>query len=307
MPVHGQAARRATAERDRTLRRRDFFLSTLAMAAAPAIARAGEGGIVSLDYGLASTMLALGGVPRAIASLRNWSEWVVEPAMPPGVVDIGTTSEINLEVLTSIRPSLILSTPFLAALEEKLARIAPVEIFTVYAENGEALDRSYAETLRLGAMIGRQRQANAFLSRADATFRRLRERVTSLSAPPIAVINFMDQRHARIYGGPGLYGGAMRRIGLENAWKGEASYWGFQTIGLEQLAELNEETHLVVVSPLFPPDVLTRLSDSPLWTSLPFVRRQRISVVPGVLMFGMVQEALRFSTLMVDVLETAAR
>ncbi|MBX4926237.1 iron-siderophore ABC transporter substrate-binding protein [Rhizobium binae] len=277
------------------------------MAAAPAIARAGEGGIVSLDYGLASTMLALGGVPRAIASLRNWSEWVVEPAMPPGVVDIGTTSEINLEVLTSIRPSLILSTPFLAALEEKLARIAPVEIFTVYAENGEALDRSYAETLRLGAMIGRQRQANAFLSRADATFRRLRERVTSLSAPPIAVINFMDQRHARIYGGPGLYGGAMRRIGLENAWKGEASYWGFQTIGLEQLAELNEETHLVVVSPLFPPDVLTRLSDSPLWTSLPFVRRQRISVVPGVLMFGMVQEALRFSTLMVDVLETAAR
>lgn len=277
------------------------------MTGVPAIARAGDANIVSLDYGLASTMLALGSVPRAIASLRDWQEWVVEPAMPSGVVDIGTTAEINLEVLTSLRPSLILSTPFLAALDEKLSRIAPVEIFTVYAENGEALDRSYAETLRLGAMIGRQREAEAFLSRADATFAQLRDRMKSLSARPVAVINFIDQRHARIYGGPGLYGGAMRRIDLENAWKGEASYWGFQTIGLEQLAELDEEAHLVVVSPLLPPDVLTRLSESPLWTSLPFVRRQRISVVPGVLMFGMVQEALRFSTLMVDVLESATR
>lgn len=276
------------------------------MSGTPAIARTGDANVVSLDYGLASTMLALGSVPRAIASLRNWSEWVVEPAMPSGVVDIGTTAEINLEVLTNLRPSLILSTPFLAALDEKLSRIAPVESFTVYAENGEALDRSYAETLRLGAMIGRQREAEAFLSRADATFGRLRDRIKSLSAPPVAVINFIDNRHARIYGGPGLYGGAMRRIGLENAWKGEASYWGFQTVGLEQLAELDEEAHLVVVSPLLPPDVLTRLSESPLWTSLPFVRRQRVSVVPGVLMFGMVQEALRFSTLMVDVLETAA-
>ncbi|ARQ14227.1 iron(3+)-hydroxamate ABC transporter substrate-binding protein FhuD (plasmid) [Rhizobium etli] len=276
------------------------------MTGGPAIARAGDANVVSLDYGLASTMLALGSVPRAIASLRNWSEWVVEPAMPSGVVDIGTTAEINLEVLTSLRPSLVLTTPFLAALDEKLSRIAPVEIFTVYAENGEALDRSYAETLRLGAMIGRQREAEAYLARADATFGRLRDRMKSLSTRPVAVINFIDQRHARIYGGPGLYGGAMRRVGIENAWKGEASYWGFQTIGLEQLAELDEEAHLVVVSPLLPPDVLTRLSESPLWTSLPFVRRQKISVVPGVLMFGMVQEALRFSTLMVDVLETAA-
>ena len=277
------------------------------MTSVPATARASDGGVVSLDYGLASTMLALGQAPRAVVSLRNWQEWVVVPAMPPDIVDLGTTSEINLEVLTSIRPSLILSTPFLAALDDKLSRIAPVERFTIYAEHCEALDCSYAETLRLGAMIGRQQEAKAFLSHADATFDRLRDRTKSLSAPPVAVINFVDNRHARIYGGPGLFGGAMKRIGLENAWKGQANYWGFQTIGMEQLAELDEEAHLVVVAPLLPPDVLSRLSESPLWTSLPFVRRQRISVIPGVLMFGMVQEALRFSTLVVDVLETAAR
>lgn len=289
------------------MRRRDFLLGALALTGAPATVRAGGGGVVSLDYGLASTMLALGEAPRAVVSLRNWGEWVVVPTMPASVVDLGTTSEINLEVLTSIRPSLILSTPFLAALDDKLSRIAPVERFTIYAEHNEALDCSYAETLRLGTMIGRAQEANAFLSHADATFDRLRDQTKNLSAPPVAVINFIDNRHARIYGGPGLFSGAMKRIGLENAWKGEASYWGFQTIGLEQLAELDREAHLMIVSPLLPPNVLMQLSDSPLWTSLPFVRRQRISVIPGVLMFGMVQEALRFSTLVVDTLETSAR
>ncbi|NEJ73966.1 ABC transporter substrate-binding protein [Rhizobium phaseoli] len=276
------------------------------MTGAPATVRAGDDGVVSLDYGLASTMLALGQTPRAVVSLRNWAEWVVVPTMPAGVVDLGTTSELNLEVLTSIQPSLILSTAFLAALDEKLSRIAPVERFTIYAEHNEALDRSYAETLRLSTMIGRAEEAKAFLSHADATFDRLRGRTRSLAVPPVAVINFIDNRHARIYGGPGLFSGAMRRIGLENAWKGDASYWGFQTIGLEQLAELDEQAHLIVVSPLLPSDILTQLSESPLWTSLPFVKRQRISVIPGVLMFGMVQEALRFSTLVVDVLEKAA-
>ncbi|WP_371094500.1 iron-siderophore ABC transporter substrate-binding protein [Sinorhizobium sp. CB9] len=263
--------------------------------------------VVSLDYGLASTMLALGVTPTAVVALRNWDEWVVEPRMPAGVIDLGTTAEINLEVLTSIEPSLILSTPFLAALDEKLSEFAPIMTFTIYAEGGDALDRSYAETLRLGATLGRSDEAKALLAGADAFFERLRERLYRLSAPPVAVINFLDQRHARIYGGPGLYGGTMRRIGLRNGWTGQASYWGFETIGLEQLASLDEETHLIAVEPLIPRDVLSRLQESALWTGLPFAQKHRVSTIPGVLMFGMVQEAMRFGALVVDTLEAAHR
>lgn len=292
------------------LRRRDLLLASIALAIAPASVRyaAAKGErVVSLDYGLASTMLALGLTPTAIVSLRDWDEWVVEPRMPAGVIDLGTTAEINLEVLTSIEPSLILSTPFLAALDEKLSGFAPVMTFTIYAEGGDALDRSYAETLRLGATLGRSDEAKALLAGADAFFERLAERLRRLSAPPVAVINFLDQRHARIYGGPGLYGGTMRRIGLKNGWTGQANYWGFETIGLEQLASLDEETHLIAVEPLIPRDVLSRLQESPLWTSLPFVQQRRVSTMPGVLMFGMVQEAMRFGALVVDTLEAAHR
>jgi iron complex transport system substrate-binding protein len=288
------------------LRRRELLVASLALTIAPGAARSAlvnSGRVVSLDYGLASTMLAIGVTPRAVVSLGNWDRWVVEPQMPEGVVDLGTTAEINLEVLTSVQPSLVLSTPFLAALDEKLSAIAPVMRFTIYAEGASALDQSYAETLRLGAALERENEAAAFLEQADATFDRLSERVRLLSPPPVAVVSFMDQRHARIYSGAGLYGGVMQRIGLKNAWRGQANYWGFETIALEQLAELGEEAHLVAVDPLIPPDVLSRLQESPLWNSLPFVRKQRVSIMPGVLMFGMVQEATRFGSLIVGDLE----
>jgi iron complex transport system substrate-binding protein len=286
--------------------------SLLAAAALFAIPRTGisaeaiSGPIVSLDYGLASTLLALGVTPAAIASLADWNTWVVEPKMPDGVIDLGTTSEINLEVLSSVKPALILTTPYLAPLKPQLEAISPVVELTVYAEGGQALQRSIEATRRLGDAIGRRPQADAFLMRSERFFDDCAERVKKLNPPPLALINFVDQRHARIYCGAGLYQNVMTRIGLKNAWTGAGDYWGFETIGLEQLATLDQSLRLIAFEPLLPPNVLDNLRDSPLWTSLPFVQAGRVSVLPGTLMFGMVQEAERFARILLDHLEKLA-
>ncbi len=284
----------------------------LAAAALFAVPQAGigaeaiSGPIVSLDYGLASTLLALGVAPAAIASLADWDMWVVEPKMPSGVIDLGTTSEINLEVLASIKPALILTTPYLAPLKPQLEAISQVMELTIYAEGGDALPRSIEATRLLGDAIGRRLQADAFLARSERFFDDYAERVKRLNPPPLALINFVDQRHARIYCGAGLYQNVMTRIGLRNAWAGAGDYWGFETIGLEQLATLDQSLRLIAFEPLLPPNVLDTLRDSPLWTSLPFVQAERVSVLPGTLMFGMVQEAERFARILLDHLEKLA-
>ncbi|OCJ06883.1 iron siderophore-binding protein [Rhizobium sp. AC27/96] len=290
------------------LSRRQMLLAA-ALFAAPGMAQATEtisGPIVSLDYGLASTLLALGVTPAAIASLADWDIWVVEPKMPAGVVDLGTTSEINLEVLASLKPALILTTPYLAPLKPRLEAISPVLELTIYAEGGEALQRSIEATRLLGAAIGRQRQADDFLARSEQFFDDCARRVSKLQPPPLALINFVDDRHARIYCGAGLYQNVMSRIGLKNAWTGSGDYWGFETIGLEQLATLDPSLRLIAFEPLLPPNILDKLQDSPLWTSLPFVQAGRVSVLPGTLMFGMVQEAERFARILLDHLEKIA-
>lgn len=288
---------------------RRTLLAAAALFAFPRVGTAAEpisGPIVSLDYGLASTLLALGVAPAAIASLADWDLWVVEPKMPHGVVDLGTTSEINLEVLASIKPALILTTPYLAPLKPQLEAISPVLELTVYAEGGNALPRSIEATRLLGDAIGRRPQADDFLARSERFFDDCADRVRKLKPPPLALINFVDQRHARIYCGAGLYQNVMTRIGLENAWTGAGDYWGFETIGLEQLATLDQSLRLIAFEPLLPPNVLDNLQDSPLWTSLPFVQAGRVSVLPGTLMFGMVQEAERFARILLDHLEKLA-
>ncbi len=98
----------------------------------------------------------------------------------------------------------------------------------------------------------------------------------------------------------------MTTIGLRNAWTGSGNFWGFETIGLEQLATLDQSLRLIAFEPLIPPNILDNLQDSPLWTSLPFVQAGRVSVLPGTLMFGMVQEAERFARILLDHLEKLA-
>ncbi|MGQ7791106.1 ABC transporter substrate-binding protein [Faunimonas sp. B44] len=288
--------------------RRSFLAGSFALAAAPGISAASARAaprIVSLDYGLATTLLALGVVPAGVAAAADWDLWVVEPELPRGIVDVGADQEPNLELLAAMRPDLILITPYLEASRSVLERIAPVLSFAIYADEGEPLRRAEAATLDLARRLGREDAAEAFLAAADDAFSGCARRLASRAIPPVALVNFMDDRHARIYGRQSLYQDVLERIGVANAWTGATNYWGFQTIGIEELGRLDPELRLISFEPV-PPDTAPTLARSPLWTSLPFVQAGRVSTLPGVLMFGMVPSALRFGGLLTAHLESVS-
>lgn len=270
------------------------------LAAAPVFALGRYQRIVSLDYALASTLLSIGAKPLGVASLADWARWVVEPAMPADVVDIGSSWEVNFELLADLKPDLILTTPYLEALRGKLESFAPVLSIPVYSGDGKpVLPAAYKATLTVGDFIGMPGEARAFLERADATFERCRERLAGVKGR-LLLVNIMDPRHARIFGAPGLYHGALERLGIANAWTGMGNYWGFQTIGIEELAAYDDpDIRLFAFEPL-PRDVMPKLETSPIWQALPATRDGRFGVLPGVLMFGMVREAMRFSEIITD-------
>lgn len=270
----------------------------------PALADPLPSRIVSLDYGLASTLLSLGVVPAAVASLADWGKWVVEPEMPASAIDLGNSWEVNFEMLVSLKPDLILTTPYLDALQPRLETVAPVERLEIFiAEGGDILPKAIAATRKLGQRIGRLQQAEDFLKRADDTFEDYRQRLSGRSAPPLALVNFMDARHVRIYTKSGLYDNVLTRMGLTNAWEGPGNYWGFQTIGIEELAAITSpDARLIAFDPV-PADVLPKLGQSPLWNALPFARPGHFAVLEPALMFGMVNEALRFARLITAHLE----
>lgn len=263
--------------------------------------------IASLDYGIASTLMSLGVPPAGVVSLSDWDRWVVEPKLPASTLDLGSGWEVNVEALVMLKPDLILTTPYLDSLLPKLKPIAPVERLDIFSESGgDILPKAVAATQQLARRIGRVEEGEAFLAEADKTFASYRQRLEKHSPPPVALVNFMDARHVRIYTKGGLYDNALERIGVRNAWQGAGNYWGFQTIGIEQLSEVKDPNARLIAFDPVPADVLPKLSQSPLWNALPFARPGHFSVLPPALMFGMVNEALRFARLMTAHLEETA-
>lgn len=279
----------------------------MALLSLPVPAIADSPKIVSLDYGLASTLLSLGIVPAAVASLADWGKWVIEPAMPEGVIDLGSSWEVNLEILTALKPDLILTTPYLDASLPRLQGVGKVLRLETYRPDGGAILPSViAATRRLAAEIGREAEAERFLAQADAFFDECRARLARRPRPSLALVNFMDARHVRIFGAPGLYDAVLTRIGLANAWTGAANYWGFEIVGIETLARITDPDALLIAFEPVPGDVLPKLARSPLWQALPFARPGHFAVLPGALLFGMVNEAMRFARLMTARLEESA-
>ncbi|QRM56806.1 ABC transporter substrate-binding protein [Sinorhizobium sp. BG8] len=287
------------------LSRRTVLAAALA-ALVPGVSASASGfpsRIVSLDYGIASTLLAIGVVPVGIADAEDWKIWMVQPDLPASVADVGDDLEVNFEALVRLKPDLIFSTPYLEPQKAALENIAPVVTLTIYAPDGDPLMRSVAATRAIGDRLGRQVEAERFLAEAEAAFEAFAVRIARISPPPVALVTHLDDRHARVYGGHSLYDNVLQKIGVRNAWTGTSNFWGFETIGLETLSAVADDARLISFEPL-PPDIANMKATSPLWQNLPFVAAGRVSVLPGVLMFGMLPSALRFAELLTDHLES---
>ncbi|MEH7880810.1 iron-siderophore ABC transporter substrate-binding protein [Rhizobium laguerreae] len=288
---------------------RRFFLqfAGASLIPAPLFAQSMGPRIVSLDYGLASTLLSLGLPPVGISDLADWDRWVVEPPMPKSVVDIGSSFEVNFEILVALKPDIILTTPYLDELLPKLQSVAKVvrlEFFTPGI--GPILTAAIAATRKLAVELGRENEAEQFLARADVFFEQCRSRLVGKNLPPVALVNFMDARHARIYRVPDC--STMCSSASVSGMPGpeESNYWGFETIGIEDLSKVTDpDARLIAFDPV-PPDVLPKLAQSPLWNRLAFARPGHLSILPPALMFGMVNEAMRFAGLLTDLLEKEA-
>jgi ABC-type Fe3+-hydroxamate transport system substrate-binding protein len=288
------------------LDRRSFLTSLTAATLFQRLSAAEVGlRVASLDWALAETMIALGQKPIAIVAAGDWDRFVVEPPLPSGVVDLGLQQEINFELLASLKPDLILTSPFLQDADPILEKIGATLKLSIFEKGTKPLAQPKELMRILGERLGRAEAARNFLEKAEETFESHRSRIASLRPLPVLLVNFIDARHVRVYGGAGLYQNVLDRIGVVNAWTGETNYWGYSTVGIEKLAT-TKNLRLIAFEPI-QPDARPTLDRSPLWSRLPFVKAGQVSILPSVLMFGAMPSALRFARLLVDHLEAVSK
>lgn len=276
--------------------RRAAFLSLLAASAASRTALAGARGarIVSIDWGLAETLIAIGASPLGLAESRGYRDWVSEPALPPGVAEIGLRSAPSLDYIAALKPDVILSTPQFAAIEPRLRTVAPVLSLATFTPEQEPLRRAIGNTRRLGAIAAREVEAERLISDVADRMSRLQNAVRG-SWRKALIVTFLDERHIWAFGRGSLFDGVLKAAGIANAWTGETSVWGNANVSVDALATVGSAA-TIVVGPV-PPAVTARLNErtTGVIPRLSAFREGAYRIAPPIWGFGGLQSAGRFA------------
>lgn len=279
-----------------------FLAAGLPLGAAPCLAGQPAPRLAAIDWAMLETATAIGHMPVAAAELVRFRQDVITPAIPADVTDLGLRGAPNFELLQLVRPDLILSSPYYTHYQDRLRQIAPVLSLPFFVPAEPPLPNALAALTALADAIGDPAAGARARAATEATLDDLAARLAPFRDRPVALVNIGDARHMRVFGFDSLFGSALDRLGLRNAWAGDTAFSFLAPVPLERLADM-PDARLVNIGAL-PPAADHALSRSILWRALPPVAQGRTYLLPDINAFGAVPAALRFATLLAKAFET---
>lgn len=258
--------------------------------------------IVTLNWAATEALLLLGVTPVGVADRDGYDSWVSKPVLPADVPNIGTRVAPSLESIAELKPDLIVTSSEMAPAASLLESIAPTYVISVYRAGHQPFEKATEMLTTLAEMLGREDRASALLADLEQTLENQRQRLedAGMTDKPVALVNFLDDRHVRVYASNSLYQTTLTALGLENAWPLEGNFWGFSVVGLEAIAPYRN-SRIAVIAPI-QPGLADTLANSPFWTYLPSVRRNEVYWIDTVWPFGGVFPVKRLATLLTDAL-----
>ena len=262
--------------------------------------------IATLDWTVAETLIALGEPPVAVGDVKSYRQWVAQPQLPADTLDLGLRMQPNPELLIPLSnadqkaPLIFINTGFYASTAPLLQRFAQqVHRVDFYAE-GDAWQNILNASKQVADIINRPQAFEQLIRRYQQKLAEIRPHLQAFRDRPLALVQFIDSRHLRIYAPNSPFGAVLAQLGLQNAWSGTQNNWGFETIDLTQLAKLPQNSRFVVIKP-YPANIETDLKYNTLWRHLTMARDPLI--LPAIWTFGGIPSAQRFAQALADGLQ----
>ena len=251
--------------------------------------------IVALEWLPVELMLALGVTPYGVADIPTYRMWVNEPALPDSVIDVGLRTEPNLELLTQMKPSMLVWSAGYGPSPEILARIAPGRSFA-FSDGKQPLAQARRSLLEMAEMLDKQAVAQRHLAEFDAFIDGLKPRFKQRGDRPLLMVSLLDPRHMLVFGPNCLFQEVLDRLGVKNAWQGETNFWGSTAVGIDRLAAYKDVD--VLCFDHGNAAQMSQLAATPLWQAMPFVRANRLQIVPAVWFYGATLSAMNFARIL---------
>lgn len=251
--------------------------------------------IVALEWLPVELMLALGVTPYGVADIPNYRMWVNEPVLPDSVIDVGLRTEPNLELLTQMKPSMLVWSAGYGPSPKILARIAPGRSFA-FSDGKQPLEQARRSLLEMAELLNKQDVAHRHLAEFDAYIDSLKPRFASRGERPLLIMSLLDPRHMLVFGPNCLFQEILDRLGVKNAWQGETNFWGSTVVGIDRLVAY-KDVDVLCFDHGNAAD-MRQLAATPLWQAMPFVRANRVQNVPAVWFYGATLSAMNFARIL---------
>lgn len=247
--------------------------------------------IVALEWLPVELLLALGITPYGVADIPNYSQWVNEPALPPGVIDVGLRTEPNLELLTQMKPSYMFWSAGYGPAADVLAHIAPGRGFN-FSDGKKPLATARKSLTEMGQLLNMEAAAKRHLDTFDGFIAAHKAHFAQRGQRPLLMVTLLDARHMLVFTHNCLFQEVLDQFGIENAWQGETTFWGSTTVGIDRLAMYKDAD--VLCFDHGNDAEMRKLMATPLWQAMPFVRAGRFQRVPAVWFYGATLSAMHF-------------
>ncbi|MDQ7727775.1 ABC transporter substrate-binding protein [Halomonas sp. SpR8] len=287
-----------------------IFLLGLYFITSPTQASESPSSIAVFDWTIAEALLSLDPPPVLMGNVQDFHTWTGNDYVDADIINIGTRSFPNMELLSSIDPQYILLAPRQTRMAATLANIAPSHIihsFPFVNNSGDELWENFdAFILEIGELSGRRASAEQLITNTKSNLASLKDELDP--PPPLLVVQLMTEQYVRVYGENSMFQGVLDRLGLQNAWTRDTDIWGRSLVSVRELFNDNlEDARLVIIESPLPVGIEHNIEMSDMWRYLPSVQRGDYVVLPSTFWIGGVHpSALRFAEALVEALETSA-
>lgn len=234
------------------------------------------------DWTIAETLLSLEPDSASLGNIDAFHTWTGAEYQDANIIDIGTQTFPNMELLSSISPKRILLSPSQARLGQRLKDIAPITIIQSYPYVSNRNDNLWksldAFTLEVGRAVNQREDAEQLVSTTRSHLDALKNDVTP--QPPLLIVQLVNEHYVRVYGDNSMFQGVLKQLGLSNAWTEKTNQWGYSLVSIRELFNV-EEARLVVLESAFPVGIENRIDTSGMWRYLPSVQRGDFIVLPS--------------------------
>lgn len=244
--------------------------------------------IVTLNWSATEMLLTLDIKPVGAAEIKMYKKWQTNhPAMPDGVIDVGRRQEPHLATIASLKPDLIIGYNFRhSRIYPKLNQIAPTLLYQQFPNTNQSDFEYYTQALTIFKGIadatGTRAKADDILHNLNQTLRELKHAIKN-KPKKLAYAKFIGMGYGlRVFSQNSLAGSVIRRLGLDYAWTKKLPGKDFTHLQIEQVPELNDYAVLLAGDQT----KNQRMTTSPVWSSLPFVKNQQLVSVEPLWSFG---------------------